>query len=90
MYNIGALRADAARGAFFEKTAPLDPLEKLFIYAEEIFRLAGIHPEDRPYLHERELPGMPLERNWKQIVTRVILMISLLIITILVLKHFLE
>jgi hypothetical protein len=58
--------------------------------AEEIFRLAGIHPEDRPYLYERELPEMPMESNWKQIVTRIILMISLLTIIILVLKHFLE
>ncbi len=58
--------------------------------AEEIFRLAGIHPKDRPYLHERELPEVPIENSWKQIVTRVILMVSLLAIIIFVLKHFLE
>jgi len=57
--------------------------------AEEIFRLAGIHPEDRPYLYERELPKVPIENSWKQIVTRIILMISLLAIIIFVLKHFL-
>lgn len=58
--------------------------------AEDIFRLAGIHPEEKPYLYERELPEMPMESNWKQIVTRIILMISLLTIIILVLKYFLE
>jgi hypothetical protein len=58
--------------------------------AEDIFKLAGIRPEEKPYLYEREYPEMSIESNWKQIVTRIILMISLLTIIILVLKHFLE
>jgi hypothetical protein len=58
--------------------------------AEDIFRLAGIHPEDRPYLYERELPEMPIESNWKQIVTRILLIVLLLITIIVVVKYFLE
>jgi hypothetical protein len=58
--------------------------------AEDIFKLAGIRPEETPYQYEREYPEMPMESNWKQIVTKIILMISLLTIIILVLKHFLE
>lgn len=58
--------------------------------AEEIFRLAGIRPEETPSLYEREYLEMPMESNWKQIVTKIILMVSLLTIIILVLKYFLE
>jgi hypothetical protein len=58
--------------------------------AENIFKLAGIRPEEKPYLYEREYPEMPIESNWKQIITKIILMVSLFTIIILILKHFLE
>jgi hypothetical protein len=57
--------------------------------AEDIFRLAGIHPQDRPY-HERELPEMDVGPNWKQVAARIILMVSLLTMVILLIKHLLE
>ncbi|UCH95495.1 MAG: hypothetical protein JSV88_01245 [Candidatus Aminicenantes bacterium] len=58
--------------------------------AEEIFRLAGIRPREKPYLYEKsEFPEMPMGPNWKQILTRILLIVSLLIIIIFVLRYFL-
>jgi hypothetical protein len=58
--------------------------------AEKIFRLAGIHPQDRPYLYERELPEMDIERNWKQVAARILLEVLLLVMFIFFIKHLLE
>ncbi len=54
--------------------------------ALEIFRLAGIHPEDQPYRYEKELPEVPVDSPWKSIAAKIFWLIVLAAIIILVLK----
>lgn len=58
--------------------------------AGNIFKLAGIYPEDRPYRYEREIPEMPIGTDWKKIAAKILLVVSLLIIILAVVKFLLE
>ena len=56
--------------------------------AEDIFRLAGIHPQEMPYFYRREeIPLMDTESNWKRLAARLILLILFLTVVIFLIKH---